>query len=149
MAASRSMQRRYMRCGCWLGSSCKELGTSASRWVVYSSIAELRPAAHPIGCSSRSRIERPSLRIRRSAEGLRLFGLLFPEPTDEPAAATPPQRSPAARYSERGCGCDRGGRMKEFGGKAAVVTGAASAIGLARSERFVAEGLRVVMADSA
>jgi len=39
--------------------------------------------------------------------------------------------------------------MKEFGGKAAVVTGAASAIGLARSERFVAEGLRVVMADSA
>jgi NAD(P)-dependent dehydrogenase (short-subunit alcohol dehydrogenase family) len=37
--------------------------------------------------------------------------------------------------------------MKEFNGKVAVVTGAASGIGLALSERFAAEGMKVVMAD--
>ena len=37
--------------------------------------------------------------------------------------------------------------MKEFKGKVAVVTGAASGIGLALSERFAAEGMKVVMAD--
>lgn len=37
--------------------------------------------------------------------------------------------------------------MKELKGKVAVVTGAASGIGLALTEQFVAEGMRVVMAD--
>ena len=37
--------------------------------------------------------------------------------------------------------------MKELEGKVAVVTGAASGIGRALTERFVAEGMRVVMAD--
>lgn len=37
--------------------------------------------------------------------------------------------------------------MKELKGKTAVVTGAASGIGLALTERFVAEGMSVVMAD--
>ena len=37
--------------------------------------------------------------------------------------------------------------MKDFRGKVAVVTGAASGIGLALSERFAAEGMKVVMAD--
>ena len=37
--------------------------------------------------------------------------------------------------------------MQEFQGKVAVVTGAASGIGLAVTERFVAEGMKVVMAD--
>lgn len=37
--------------------------------------------------------------------------------------------------------------MKELSGKTAVVTGAASGIGLALAERFVAEGMNVVMAD--
>lgn len=37
--------------------------------------------------------------------------------------------------------------MKELKGKIAVVTGAASGIGLAMAERFVAEGMQVVMAD--
>jgi NAD(P)-dependent dehydrogenase (short-subunit alcohol dehydrogenase family) len=37
--------------------------------------------------------------------------------------------------------------MREFEGKVAVVTGAASGIGLALSERFVAEAMKVVMAD--
>ncbi|HYA67549.1 MAG TPA: SDR family NAD(P)-dependent oxidoreductase, partial [Acidimicrobiales bacterium] len=35
----------------------------------------------------------------------------------------------------------------ELGTKVAVVTGAASGIGLAMTERFLAEGMRVVMAD--
>ena len=35
----------------------------------------------------------------------------------------------------------------ELQGKVAVVTGAASGIGLAAAERFVAEGMSVVMAD--
>lgn len=37
--------------------------------------------------------------------------------------------------------------LQELEGKIAVVTGAASGIGLALTERFVAEGMRVVMAD--
>lgn len=37
--------------------------------------------------------------------------------------------------------------MDELAGRVAVVTGAASGIGLALSERFAAEGMRVVMAD--
>lgn len=37
--------------------------------------------------------------------------------------------------------------MRELEGKVAVVTGAASGIGRALTERFVAEGMRVVMAD--
>ncbi|MEI6454183.1 MAG: SDR family NAD(P)-dependent oxidoreductase, partial [Actinomycetes bacterium] len=35
----------------------------------------------------------------------------------------------------------------ELKGKVAVITGAASGIGLAMAERFVAEGMSVVMAD--
>jgi len=37
--------------------------------------------------------------------------------------------------------------MKEFNGKVAVVTGAASGIGLALAERFAAEGMKVVLSD--
>lgn len=37
--------------------------------------------------------------------------------------------------------------MKDLSGKVAVVTGAASGIGLAMAERFAAEGMRVVLAD--
>ena len=37
--------------------------------------------------------------------------------------------------------------MKELSAKVAVVTGAASGIGLAMAERFAAEGMRVVLAD--
>lgn len=37
--------------------------------------------------------------------------------------------------------------MKEFKGKVAVVTGAASGIGRALAERFTAEGMKVVLAD--
>jgi NAD(P)-dependent dehydrogenase (short-subunit alcohol dehydrogenase family) len=37
--------------------------------------------------------------------------------------------------------------MKEFRGKVAVVTGAASGIGFAMAERFAAEGMRIVLAD--
>jgi NAD(P)-dependent dehydrogenase (short-subunit alcohol dehydrogenase family) len=37
--------------------------------------------------------------------------------------------------------------VKDFRGRVAVVTGAASGIGLALCERFAAEGMRVVMAD--
>lgn len=37
--------------------------------------------------------------------------------------------------------------MQDLAGKVAVVTGAASGIGLALTSRFVAEGMRVVMAD--
>ena len=37
--------------------------------------------------------------------------------------------------------------MKDFKGKTAVVTGAASGIGLATTERFLAEGMNVAMAD--
>src|SRR5437868_6186925 len=41
----------------------------------------------------------------------------------------------------------RGRRMKELHGKVAVVTGAASGIGRAMADRFVAEGMKVVLAD--
>ena len=37
--------------------------------------------------------------------------------------------------------------MKELNGRVAVVTGAASGIGLALSERFGREGMSVVLAD--
>ncbi len=37
--------------------------------------------------------------------------------------------------------------MKDFSGKVAVVTGAASGIGLALASRFAAEGMKVMMAD--
>ena len=37
--------------------------------------------------------------------------------------------------------------MQQLEGRAAVVTGAASGIGLAITEAFVAEGMRVTMAD--
>ncbi|HIL83526.1 MAG TPA: SDR family NAD(P)-dependent oxidoreductase, partial [Pseudomonadales bacterium] len=37
--------------------------------------------------------------------------------------------------------------MKEFSGKVAVVTGAASGIGLATASRFAEAGMKVVMAD--
>jgi NAD(P)-dependent dehydrogenase (short-subunit alcohol dehydrogenase family) len=37
--------------------------------------------------------------------------------------------------------------MERLAGRVAVVTGAASGIGLALSERFAAEGMTVVMAD--
>ena len=37
--------------------------------------------------------------------------------------------------------------MKDLRGRVAVVTGAASGIGLALTERFAAEGMKVVMAD--
>ena len=37
--------------------------------------------------------------------------------------------------------------MRELNGKVAVVTGGASGIGLALSERFATEGMKVVVAD--
>ena len=37
--------------------------------------------------------------------------------------------------------------MKDFAGKVAVVTGAASGIGRATATRFAEEGMKVVMAD--
>ena len=37
--------------------------------------------------------------------------------------------------------------MQDFNGRVAVVTGAASGIGLGATERFLAEGMKVVMAD--
>jgi NAD(P)-dependent dehydrogenase (short-subunit alcohol dehydrogenase family) len=40
-----------------------------------------------------------------------------------------------------------GAAMREFEGKVAVVTGAASGIGRAMADRFAAEGMRVVLAD--
>ena len=37
--------------------------------------------------------------------------------------------------------------MKDFSGKVAVITGAASGIGLALTKKCLAEGMQVVMAD--
>ena len=37
--------------------------------------------------------------------------------------------------------------MRDFAGRVAVVTGAASGIGFALAERFAEEGMRVVLAD--
>ena len=37
--------------------------------------------------------------------------------------------------------------MKEFSDKVAVITGAASGIGLGIAERFLLEGMKVVLAD--
>ena len=37
--------------------------------------------------------------------------------------------------------------MRDFAGKVAVVTGAASGMGLAFAERFASEGMKVVLAD--
>ncbi|HLG10709.1 MAG TPA: SDR family NAD(P)-dependent oxidoreductase, partial [Dehalococcoidia bacterium] len=37
--------------------------------------------------------------------------------------------------------------MKDFAGKVAVVTGAASGMGRAFAERFAAEGMKVVLSD--
>jgi NAD(P)-dependent dehydrogenase (short-subunit alcohol dehydrogenase family) len=37
--------------------------------------------------------------------------------------------------------------MRKFEGKVAVVTGAASGMGLAFAERFASEGMKVVLAD--
>src|SRR5262245_56727406 len=42
---------------------------------------------------------------------------------------------------------DRGGSMESLSGRTAVVTGAASGIGRAVVERFVCEGMHVVLAD--
>src|ERR1700737_5250401 len=41
----------------------------------------------------------------------------------------------------------RSNAMKSLKGRVAVVTGAASGIGLALAERFAAEGMKVVLAD--
>lgn len=41
----------------------------------------------------------------------------------------------------------RGREMRDLGGKVAVVTGAASGIGLALCERFLRDGMKVVLAD--
>ena len=58
---------------------------------------------------------------------------------------------PARRCFHRGVGGSRdhvaSGPMEQLEGKAAVVTGAASGIGLAIVEAFVAEGMHVVMTD--
>jgi NAD(P)-dependent dehydrogenase (short-subunit alcohol dehydrogenase family) len=55
------------------------------------------------------------------------------------AFGTPEQRAPLRQTIEE--------RMKEFTGKVAVVTGAASGIGLALAERFAHESMKVVLAD--
>ena len=43
--------------------------------------------------------------------------------------------------------CSKGFDMTDFRGRVAVVTGAASGIGLGAVERFLSEGMKVVMAD--
>src|SRR5262245_48219379 len=66
------------------------------------------------------------------------------------AAKVPPSVARERRLHNLGDGrldVNSTGAMDELGGRVAVVTGAASGIGLALCERFVAEGMRVVMAD--
>src|SRR4051794_21017775 len=61
------------------------------------------------------------------------------------AASTTTATSPVA-VSDASTVCQDHG-MDEFGGKVAVVTGAASGIGRALVDAWLAEGCRVVMAD--
>ena len=56
-------------------------------------------------------------------------------------------RPPAFRYAGVCRSIDERTYMKDFEGKVAVITGAASGIGLPRAERCVRERMKVVLAD--